>query len=412
LSASVAPTVPTSRGLIAALSMVFALAPLSMDMYLPAVPAMGRELASGTASVQLTIAIFILGMGVGQLLFGPLSDRYGRRGPIIAGVCVFIASCAACAWSANVGWLIAFRLLQGLGVCAGQVVAFAILADLHGPREFARLSSLLAIVSSVAPMIAPLLGGFVLLTWNWQAIFWTLAIYGLVVLITTIVLVPETRSAEARARSLAESPLGSYLAVLGNWPLMRLGLVCAFGTSAFATYLANAPALFIEDFGIPAQQFGWYFAVNVIGLTIASQVNRTLLQGHSPAWMLQRACAALAIFAVALALASYFARANHWPVIAALFFVVSCFPIIMANAMALAQGEDRSRAGAVAAVVGACCSGIGALAAIVSSALNNGTPLPMALTILACAVIALLLQRLASASTRSAVAAREALSSE
>jgi DHA1 family bicyclomycin/chloramphenicol resistance-like MFS transporter len=386
--------------------MVFALGPLSMDMYLPAVPAMGRELASSTANVQLTIAIFILGMGAGQLLFGPLSDRYGRRWPAIAGVCLFLLACVGCAWSASVGWLIAFRLLQGLGVCAGQVVAFAILADLHGPRELARLSSLLAIVSSVAPMLAPLLGGFILVTWNWQAIFWTLAAYGAVVLIAAIALIPETRSPAARAKSLGESPLGSYLAVLRNWPLMRFGLICAFGTSAFATYLANAPGLFIEDFGIPAQQFGWYFAVNVIGLTIASQLNRTLLKTHSPAWMLKRACAAVVLSAAALSVAGMvFSRGRgHWPVIIALFFVVSCFPAIMANAMALAQGEDRPRAGAVAAMVGACCSLIGATAAIISSSLNNGTPLPMALTILVCSGIALLMQRAVPATAAGAVA--------
>jgi MFS transporter, DHA1 family, multidrug resistance protein len=310
---------PADRGLVTALAMVFALAPLSMDMYLPAVPAMGQALGTSIANVQLTIAAFMLGMGSGQLIFGPLSDRLGRRGPALAGLCLFIFSALGCAWSANVGWLIAFRWLQGLGVTGGQVIAFAILADLYGAREMARLSSLLAIVSSVAPMIAPLLGGYLLIAWNWPSIFLVLAAYGVLVLIIGIKMIPETRSVEARAKSRAESPMGSYLAVLRNRPLLRLAAVCAFGTSAFATYLANASRLFIEDFGIPAQDFGWYFAVNVIGLTLASQLNRTLLKRHSPEWMLKRACIAALLAALLLVLASGFSRSYHWPVFVALF---------------------------------------------------------------------------------------------
>jgi DHA1 family bicyclomycin/chloramphenicol resistance-like MFS transporter len=274
------------------------------------------------------------------------------------------------------------------------VVAFAILADLYGAREMARLSSLLAIVSSVAPMIAPLAGGYLLLAFSWPAIFLVLAAYGVLVLFVGLALLPETRSLEGRARSRAESPLSSYLAVVRNRPLMRLALICAFGTSAFATYLANAPRLFIEDFGIPPQQFGWYFAVNVIGLTIASQINRTLLKRHSPEWMLSRACVAMAVAAALFVATSAVFRDNHWPIIAALFLVVSCFPLIISNAMALAQSRDRPRAGAVAAVLGAGNHMVGATAAIVSGALNNGTPLPMALTILFSASVALVLLRI------------------
>ncbi len=388
------------RALVATLAMVFALAPLSMDMYLPAVPAMGQALGTSLANVQLTMAMFIVGMGSGQLIFGPLSDRLGRRGPALAGLCLFIVSALGCAWSANVGWLIAFRWLQGLGVTGAQVVAFAILADLYGAREMARLSSLLAIVSSVAPMIAPLVGGYLLIVWSWPAIFVVLAAYGVLVLTIGIKMIPETRSAEARARSRAESPLSSYLAVLRNRPLMRLAAVCAFGTSAFMTYLANASRLYIEDFAISAQDFGWYFAVNVLGLSTASQLNRTLLKRHSPEWILKRACIAALSAAALLVLASVFSRSYHWPVIAALFLVVACFPLIMANAMALAQTKDRQRAGAVAAIVGALCSLTGAVAAIVSGALHNGTSLPMALTILTSTSVALVLLLLPGGGSR------------
>lgn len=387
---------PASRSLVAALAMIFALAPLSMDMYLPAVPAMGQTLGTSIANVQLTIVFFMLGMGAGQMFFGPLSDRLGRRNPALVGIALFIFSALACAWAANVGWLIGFRFLQGLGVTGGQVVAYAILADLYGPREMARLSSLLAIVSSIAPMIAPLMGGYLLLAFSWQSIFVVLAAYGVLVLSVGLALLPETRTLEARAKSRTESALGSYLAVIRNRPLMRLALICAFGSSAFFTYLANASRLFIEDFGIPPEQFGWYFAVNVIGLTVASQINRTLLMRHSPEWMLQRACVAIVIAAALFVLTSAVFRDNHWPIIVALFFVVGTFPLIISNAMALAQSKDRPRAGAVAAVLGAGNSIVGATAAIVSGALNNGTPLPMALTILCGASVALVLLLLPS----------------
>ena len=384
---------PASRALVAVLAMIFAIAPLSMDMYLPAVPAMGQALHTSIANVQLTIAMFMLGLGTGTLLFGPLSDRLGRRRPLLTGISVFVLSAIGCAWSVSIGWLIGFRFLQGIGVTGGQVVVYALLADLYGAREMSRLTSLLQMVSSVAPMLAPLIGGYLLLAFSWPAIFVVLAGYGVLVLCVAMRLVPETRSLEARAHSRAESPGGSYLAVLRNRPLMRVAVVCAFGTSTFATYLSNASRLFIEDFGISPQRFGYYFAANVVGLTIAGFLNRRLLKRHAPEWVLKRACVMLAISGCLFVLLSALYRHNYWPVLIALFLVVSCFPVIGANAMALAQGHDRPRAGAVAAVVGAGNQAVGASAAIVSGALNNGTPLPMALTILVSAVLALLMLR-------------------
>ena len=382
--------VPQAHGrrLVAVLAMLSALAPFSMDMYLPAVPSMGSDLAASTASVQMTVAVFIFGIGSGQLLFGPLSDRFGRRAPVLIGVLLYVVATVGCSLASDVGWLIGLRLLQGLGVCAGQVIANAILADLHEPRELARLSSLIVIVSGVAPMIAPLVGGAVLDILGWRAIFLTLAGYGVIVLMAVAWLIPETRSAAAMAQSRRESALKSYLLIVRNGPLMRMALIGGCGTSAFVTYLANAPALYIEQLHIAPRHFGWYFAVNVVGLMAASQGNRLLLTRHRPDKVLRGAVLAAAILSSLLLVVSLAFPGERWPLLVALFFVIATFPPIMANSMALAQGHDRSRAGAVAAVVGSFQAIVGAAAATISSAMNDGTAVPIAVTMLSGALMA------------------------
>jgi DHA1 family bicyclomycin/chloramphenicol resistance-like MFS transporter len=192
--------------------------------------------------------------------------------------------------------------------------------------------------------------------------------------------VPETRSRERQLHSRGESALASYRAVLSNGAILRLGLICAFGTSAFATYLTNAPTLFITVYGVAPQNFGWYFGINVVGLIVASQINRALLHHHAPWMLLRRACVLAVCAAAAMFGFSLIGVTAKWLVLMSLFFVLSTFPVIMTNAMALAQGEDRARGGVVAAGIGAIQSLVAVSAAAVSSVFANGTAIPMAAT--------------------------------
>lgn len=365
------------------------LGPFTMDMYLPAVPDMARQLSTSTANVQLTVAAFLIGTGAGQLVFGPLSDRLGRRLPALCGITLYIAAAIGCALAVNVESLIALRLLQALGVCAAVVTARAVVADLYEPQEMARLTSLLGMIGGIAPMIAPIIGGFMLVAFSWRAIFITLACYGAIAFASVYFLLPETQSHEARGVSRKEAPHISYWRILKNWRLMRFGFISAFGAATLFTYLTNAPVLFIEQLGIRPQDFGFYFGANAIGLISANQLNRTLLRHYSVERMLLGACIASVSVALVFLTCALNPSWGRWPLIASLFFTVACFPLVMPNSMALAQGEDRLRAGAVAAVLGAVGSVTGFIAAMTSGYLNNGTAVPMASVMVLTSTIAL-----------------------
>lgn len=366
--------------LLAAMS---ALGPFSIDLYLPALPAIGAHLQSSPAAIQMTIAIFSIGSGMGQLAFGPLSDRFGRRWPALIGLALYIAASAGCALAVNVEQLIVARFLQALGVCAGQVVARALLADIFAPRDLARFSSLLTMITLVAPIIGPLLGGYIFTAFGWRPLFWVLAGYGVAVVAVCFFRLPETRTAAARARSRAESALAAYGAVLRNGPLMRMGFAGAFGACGISVYLGSAPHVLIEHFAVPPAQFGYYFASNAVGLWIGASLNRALLKRREPAAILRWGCLIYLGAGVALVAGAHMGWLGKFGVLVPLFVMISSFPTIIGNTTAIAQGYDRARAGAVAAVLGALSGLLGAGAMALAASFSDGTPRSMAWTICA-----------------------------
>ena len=377
--------------LLIVLGSVTAIQPLSRDMYLPGLPAIGRDLHASLAGTQLTVAIFFIGTALGQLLFGPISDRFGRRWPALVGMTLYIASTLGCGLAANIESLVVLRFLQAIGVCAGQVVARAMLADLYEPRELARFSSLLTMITLVAPIFAPLLGGFVLTHFGWRALFVVLALYGLVVASLIAGRMPETRSHAARALSRGESLLAGYVAILGNWPLMRMGLITACASAGFFIYLAGSPHLIIEHYGVPAGLFGVYFAANSVGVFVGSNINRTLLHKRSPDSILMVTCWAYLAFALLLLAGAMWPVAGQWTVLVPLVLIVSVFPTVVINSTAVAQGLDRQRGGAVAAVLGAVQALIGAGSITLAGTLGDGSPTSLALGIVAAAGVTLAL---------------------
>ena len=370
------------------LGSVTAIQPLSMDMYLPALPTIGRELHASLADTQMTVAIFFVGTGLGQLLFGPISDRFGRRGSALVGLAIYIAATAGCGLAGGIGSMIAFRLLQAVGVCSGQVVSRAMLADLFEPHELARFSSLLTMITLVAPIVAPLLGGFIFVHFGWRPIFLFLAIYGALVTALVAGRLPETRSHEARAVSRRESPQASYMAILRNWPLMRMILISACTSSGFFAYLAGSPHLIIDRFGVPASQFGWYFAANSLGLFVGSHTNRMLLRQVTPQAILRITRWLYLGFALLLLAGATWPVAGKWTVLVPLFLIIAVFPMVMVNSTAVAQGLDRQRAGGVAAVLGAIQGLLGASAIAATSALGDGSPQSLAVTMVTASAVA------------------------
>lgn len=381
---------PDGRGMLALaflLAAISALGPFSIDMYLPALPAMGQQLRSSPAAIQMTIAIFSIGSGLGQLVFGPLSDRFGRRWPAQIGLAVYVAASVGCALAMDVEQLIVARFFQALGVCSGQVVARALLADMFEPRDLARFSSLLTMITLVAPIVGPLLGGYVFSAFGWRPLFWVLAVYGAVVALVCFIRLPETRTAAAQAVSRAESALIAYQTVLRNRPLIRMGLAGAFGVCGISVYLGSASHILIEHFGIRPAHFGYYFAVNSVGLWIGASINRGLLKRREPAAILRRGCLVYLAAGLALVAGAHLPQVGKFGVLVPLFVMIGAFPTIVGNTTAIAQGHDRARAGAVAAVLGAMGGLIGAAAMAIAAALGDGTPRAMAWTIAVCAAL-------------------------
>lgn len=380
-----APASPNrpSLGFILLAGSLTAFGAVSIDLYLPALPTIAADFGTTAAAAQLTMSAFLAGMAIGQLGFGPLSDRIGRRIPLLAGIILYTLSSLALAFVPSIEALSAGRFVQGLGACAGVVIARAVVRDRFDTTESARLFSLTFLVLAVAPMLAPSAGAGLMHLFGWHSIFVALSLFGLVVGIAVFFGLPESRSAATAAQAASESAWGSYMAALRD-PRV-LGFVAAGslnGASLFA-YVAGSPALFIEYFDQPPSAFGWIFALNAGGLIIASQVNRHLLLRLSPATIARRGSIAAFSFAlVQLALAAV-GLATLPVTMLLLFLALGSYGFVAGNSSALALGAMPHRAGAISALIGAGSFAFGALAGTLTAPFAADGPLAMAAAMMA-----------------------------
>jgi DHA1 family bicyclomycin/chloramphenicol resistance-like MFS transporter len=373
---------PTPWMMVILLGSLIGFAALSIDMYLPALPRIGRDFHAATGAAQATLSSFFLGLAIGQFFYGPASDRWGRRGPLFAGVILYAVASVGCALAPSLTFLIGARFLQALGGCAGQVIARAVVRDKFGHRQSARILSQLMLVMGLAPILAPLAGGALLSVGSWRAIFWIMAAFGVIVGVWMFFALAETRSAETAAKARAEHPLTSYLGLLKNRALIGYTLAGAFNGGALFAYIAASPGLLITTYHIPTGLFGVVFGLNAVGLIGMSQVNAHLLHRHSPEFIVARSRAASILFAVVLALDAYTGFGGMWGVLIPLFAVVSSFGLVGANTQASAMSIDPHRAGSISAVMGGASFGAGALISSLTAVFADGTPRPMAAVIL------------------------------
>jgi DHA1 family bicyclomycin/chloramphenicol resistance-like MFS transporter len=356
---------------ILVLGALIALGPLTIDMYLPALPAIADDLNTSSSAVQLTLAGTLVGLALGQLIIGPLSDIVGRRLPLIVGTGVHILASVACIVAPNIAVLGGLRVVQGLGAAAAAVVAMAIVRDLFSGRAAATVLSRLMLVMGVAPVLAPSLGGAVLLVGSWRLVFAALAIMGVALMTLAIVSLRETLPPERRRASGVLPVLRTYRSLLRDAQFVVLVLVAALAMASLFAYIAGSSFVLQEEFGLDEQQFAIVFAAGAISLIGASQLNVLLLGRFAPVQIVLTALS-FAVFAGAvmtvLAITGVGGMAGF---VVPLWFVLGAVGFVMPNAPALALSRHGEAAGGAAALLGAAQFGLGAIVAPVVGALGN-----------------------------------------
>ena len=384
-----APAAPSSRqpslGEILLLGSQTAFGAVTIDLYLPTLPAIARDYQTSAAAVQLTLSTFFVGMAVGQLFFGPLSYRIGRRPTILIGCIVYVAASLFCALAPTIEALVAGRFFQALGCCAAMVTCRAIVRDRYDHRDSARIFSLLMLVLAIAPLLAPTIGGWIALSAGWHAVFYVFVGVGLAIAGAVGWRLEESRSAATAQAARGQDVLTAYARLLRQRRLIGYLLVAACNGATLFSYIAASPDLVINVWGFSEGQFGLVFAAIAVGIVGSSQVNRALLKRRSPDAILAWATLGAAAAGTALWLVVDAPLVIFLPV---LFVALSSNGLIAANASAGALNVDPLRAGAISGLMGGVNFGIGALASALGAALHDGTARPLALNVAVALLVA------------------------
>ncbi len=371
--ASLAPVAPARAKptvlLIILLGGLSAFGPLSIDMYLPALPTIGAAIGANTADMQHTLAAFLVGISLGQLFYGPLSDRIGRRPPILLGIAIYTVTSLLCVFAESADQMIALRFLQGLGSCAALVIARAVVRDRFDHQDTARIFSWIVLVMGLAPIFAPLLGSLILSISEWQVIFWTLAAYGALLGLWVFFGLPESRSADTALAAGEGGFFGGMTALMKRPRFRGYMFGQAFNMASLFAYVSSAPAILITQYGVSETMFGWLFGLNAAGLIAGSQVNRYLLDRY-PADVIMRTANKAGIAAgILLAVIAFTGFGGLVGVMSGLFLVLATYGFVAGNANAGGLSVDPRRAGSASALLGASGFGVGAISAAITAAL-------------------------------------------
>jgi len=371
-----------------------AIGPLAIDMYLPALPTIARDFGTAASVVQGSLAAYFIGIAIGQAFYGPLSDRFGRKPSLYLGLALFMIASIGCARAESVDALIAFRFLQALGGCAPIVIPRAVVRDHFDQSGSVRMLSMLMLVMGLGPILAPLIGGQLLVYFGWRAVFWLLTAYAATWLTVVAIFLPESLPPARRLRQPISDVLAVYWRLARDRTFMGHALSGAFIFSGLLAYISGSPVVFIELFHVPPERFGVYFGINACGIIAASQTNRWLV-GRVETQRIVRTVLVVAMTAgLFLVVDAYSGFGGFAGILIPLFCYIACHGFVLPNTTALAMASHGRVAGSASALLGTFQFVGGAIAGSLIGAFANGTPVPMAAVIAGCGASAFLANRL------------------
>lgn len=377
-----------------------AFGPLAIDFYLPAFPAMALAFGTDEQHVQMTLAAYFLGLSIGQLAYGPVADRFGRRIPLLTGVGLFTAASLACAFAPNLEWLIGARFIQALGGCAGMVIARAVVSDKCDAVGSAKVFSQLMLVMGLAPILAPMLGGLLVNTTGWQSIFLVLTFFSALVGLAVALGLPESMPAHVPRQPLSGA-LRQYGRLLADPVFLGHALTGGIAIAGMFAYIAGSPFVFIKLYGVPPEHFGWLFGANAAGFILVAQINARMLAKRGPAFLLSRTVWIYVGAGLTLLAVTSMHTEQLWPLLIPLFICISSLGCILPNASACAMNGQGARAGSASAMLGCLQFSVAAGAAALVGVLHDGSAVPMAMVISLCGIlvvsVAMLTRRLQNA---------------
>jgi MFS transporter, DHA1 family, multidrug resistance protein len=374
--------------LILILGLLTAIGPLSIDMYLPAFPEIAKELHTSVAQVMLSLSSFFIGISAGQFIYGPLLERFGRKKPLYAGLCIYLVASVGCAMAGSVNSLILFRLLQALGGCAGMVASRAIVRDIFSVEENAKIFSTLMLVVAVSPIIAPTLGGYITSAFGWRYVFGVLILVNLFIMIGVYFLLPESKKPDPHFSLAPAAIIKSFLSIIKHPQFYTYALTGAIAYGGLSAYVSGSPNVFMELFQVSEKQYGWIFAFISIGIISASQLNTVLLKRNRSEQIIKIALLCQGVIGITAALLAIFDLSNLYVTITLIFLFLGCQGLIFPNASALSLASFGHNAGNASALMGALQMGIGAGASALVSVMQNGTALPMSGMMALCSSLA------------------------
>ncbi|MGY2290610.1 Bcr/CflA family multidrug efflux MFS transporter [Pseudomonas sp. SDO528_S397] len=372
--------------IILILGALSAFAPLAIDFYLPGFPAIAQAFATDEKHVQLTLAVYFAGLAIGQLIYGPLADRFGRRGPLLSGVTLFTLASFACAYAPTLDWLIGARFVQALGGCAGMVISRAVVSDKCDAVGSAKVFSQLMLVTGLAPILAPLAGGVMVGAYGWQSIFLALSVFSVLAALAVVVGLPESLPADQPRQPLSGA-LRQYGRLLSDRVYLGYALTGGIAIAGMFAYIAGSPFVFIKLYGVAPEHYGWLFGSNAAGFTLVAQLNARLLAKRGPAFLLSRTVWVYVLATLALLLVASWRTEALWPLLVPLFICIASLGCILPNTSACAMSGQGARAGSASALLGCIQFGVAAGAASLVGVLHDGTAMPMAMVISLCGVL-------------------------